>query len=200
MANVYDAKYALTTLFPIKGDPRGGDSHYVALRDRLRELDHNQPCGSPLSKIPFLHMARFAIVDNLIYQGMPARRDRLKSRYLLFMCDFDGESVDPLVSAMITHLGGIVDEIWRNCVAYPGTGSRDRLIAYFERCQLYTDLFFADRPKDDVRKILRALMYKRQFAQFVEDNQRLPRTGLKDRFEAMMDALGKAPTPAPGSM
>ncbi len=199
MANVYDAKYALTTLFPIKGDHRGGDSHYVALRDGLRKLDRDQPYGSPLSQIPFLHMARFAIIDNLIYQGMPARRDRLKSRYLLFMCDFDGESVDPLVGAMI-HLGGIVDEIWRHCVAYPGTGSRDRLIAYFERCQLYTDLFFADRPKDDVRKILRALMYKRRFAQFVEDNQRLPREGLKDRFEAMMQALTSEPTPPPGSM
>ena len=41
--------------------------------------------------------------------------------------------------------------------------------------------------------ILRGLMAKRAFAQFVEDNQRQPRAGLKQRFEAMWQALVRSP-------
>jgi hypothetical protein len=145
-------------------------------------------------------MARFAIIDNLIYQGLPAKRDRLKSRYLLFMCDFDGTSVDPLVGAMVSEMGEVVDGIWSHCVAYPGKDRRDLLTAYFERCQLTTTLFFADRADNEVSQILRALVSRRTFAQFVVDNQRQPRAGLMQRFEAMWASLCNQPTPTPGSM
>ncbi len=194
MANTNGDKYALTALFPIRGD-----DHYEKLRQCLRELDKD-PLGSPLSKVSIVHMARFAIIDNLIYQGLPAKRDRLKSRYLLFMCDFDGTGLDPLVGAMGSQMGEVVDNIWQHCVAYPGRSKRDILTAYFERCQLTTTLFFCDQPKVEVSKILRALMAKRAFAQFVEDNQRQPRAGLKQRFEAMWQDLCDRPTPKPGSM
>lgn len=198
MANTNGKKYALTALFPIRGE-----DHYEQLRSFLRSLDKHPlsgPYGSPLHRVPFLHMARFAIIDNLIYQGLPAKRDRLKSRYLLFMCDFDGESLDPLVSAMVTHAGEVVDGIWKHCVAYPGKDKRDRLTAYFQQCQLTTTLFFADRPDNEVSQILRALVARRTFAQFVVDNQCQPRAGLETRFMAMWNGLCSGPTPTPGSM
>ena len=99
MANTNGDKYALTALFPIKGD-----DHYEKLRQCLRDLD-KLPLGSPLANVSIVHMARFAIIDNLIYQGLPAKRDRLKSRYLLFVCDFDGAGLDPLVGAMSSQMG-----------------------------------------------------------------------------------------------
>jgi hypothetical protein len=194
MANTNGDKYALTALFPIKGD-----DHYEKLRQCLRGLDKDSH-GSPLSKVGIVHMARFAIIDNLIYQGLPAKRDRLKSRYLLFMCDFDGTGLDPLIGAMASQMGDVMDEVWEHCLAYPGRAKRDLLIAYFERCQLTTTLFFADQPTTEVSKILRGLMAKREFAKFVEDNQRQPRAGLKQRFETMWQQLCDRPTPKPGSM
>ena len=198
MSNINGSKYALTALFPIRESDKDGN-HYDILRKYLRELDQH-PYGSPLSNVSSVHMARFAIIDNLIYQGLPAKRDRLKSRYLLFMCDFDGESVDKLLNAMISQIDQTVESIWQHCVAYPGTARRDLLIAYFEQCQLKTSLFFADRPDDEVAAILRALMSKRQFVQFVEENQRQPPADLKERFYAMWQQLAKQPTPPPGSM
>jgi hypothetical protein len=57
--------------------------------------------GSPLSKVPLIHMARFAIIDDLPYQGVPYNRDDLLSDYMLFVCDFDGTNVDTLVAAML---------------------------------------------------------------------------------------------------
>jgi hypothetical protein len=194
MANINGGKYALTTLFPIR--PGG---HYAELKEYLRKMDRH-PYGSPLSNVGRVHMARFAIVDDLVYQGVPAERDRLKSRYLLFMCDFDGETVEDLVGAMTMQIGSVVHDIWQHCLAYPGPGSRDRLIAYFEQCQVKTNLFFADRPKDEVATILRALMCKREFANFVATNQGLPRAGLRDRFLSMWHQLQSSATPHPGSM
>ena len=61
----------------------------------------SDPYGSPLSKVPLIHMARFAIIDDLPYQGVPNNRDDLLSDYMLFVCDFDGMNVDTLVAAMI---------------------------------------------------------------------------------------------------
>ncbi len=194
MANINGGKYALTTLFPIKPG-----EHYAELKEFLRSMDADA-YGSPLSKVGRVHMARLAIIDDFIYQGVPAKRDRLKSRYLLFMCDFDGESVEDLVGAMVTQIGPTVHDIWQHCVAYPGSASRDRLIAYFEQCQIKTDLFLADRPNDEVATILRALMCKREFASFVATNQGLPRAGLQQRFLAMWQQLGANSTPHPGSM
>ena len=156
MGNINGKKYALTTLFPI-----APGEHYAQLKKYLRDLD-KEPYGSPLAHVGCIHMARFVIVEDFVYQGLPAKRDHLQSRYLLFMCDFDGASLDVVVGAMVTQIGDAVHEIWQHCVAYPGRNERDRLIAYFERCQLKTSLFFADRPDDEVSTILRALMSKRQ--------------------------------------
>ncbi len=95
MANQNGKKYGFTGLFPIgKGD------HAAALRAHLRKLD-GKPYGSPLSEVRAIHMARFAVIDGLAYQGLPAKRDSLSSSYLLFLCDFDGESPDALVADLI---------------------------------------------------------------------------------------------------
>ena len=194
MANVNGKKYALTALFPIKDG-----EHYAELKAYLREMEKDD-YGSPLSQVACVHMARFVIIEDFYYQGLPAKRDHLQSRYLLFMCDFDGESVDVLAGAMASQIGGTVFAIWRHCVGFPAKYSRDQLIAYFERCQLKTSLFFADRPDDEVARILRALMYKRAFVEFVEKGQRLPRGQLKAEFDKMWSGLASQPSPHPGSM
>ena len=133
-------------------------------------------------------MARFAIINDLPYQGVPNNRDDLLSDYMLFVCDFDGMNVDTLVAAMIDanrRRGG--GSIWQHCVAYPGLGSKDALTAYFERCQLRTNLFLADRPDDAVADILHALVCKREFTNFVKDYQARSVGEKKAGFEAMWE-------------
>ena len=162
MANVNRKKFGLTCLFPIIREDR---THSLELRAYLRKMDEmdGDPYGSPLSKVPLIHMARFAIINDLPYQGVPNNRDDLLSDYMLFVCDFDGTNVDTLVAAMIATIAKeVVEAIWAHCVAYPGLGSKDALTAYFERCQLRTNLFLADRPDDEVGHILRALVCKRK--------------------------------------
>src|SRR4249920_3562377 len=100
MANQNGAKYGFTGLFPIV---RGQSAD---LRSFLRWLDDKKdyPRGSPLSDVSIVHMARFVIIDRLAYQGAPAKVDTLDSHYLLFVCDFDGGSVDALIQAMVQNI------------------------------------------------------------------------------------------------
>ena len=106
MASVNRKKFGLTCLFPIIREDR---THSLQLRAHLRTMD-SDPYGSPLSRVPIIHMARFAIIGDLPYQGVPNNRDDLLSDYMLFVCDFDGTNVDTLVAAMITNIAKEVVE------------------------------------------------------------------------------------------
>jgi hypothetical protein len=208
MANVKGKKFGLTCMFPIIRKDR---THTLELRAYLRKMDGNR-YGSPLSDVPLIHMARFAIIDDLPYQGVPNNRDDLLSDYMLFVCEFDGMNVDTLVAAMRESIAEKmvekkeiwVEEIWKHCVAYPGLESKDALTAYFERCQLETNLFLADRPDDGVAHILRALVCKREFTNFLKDYQQkyqaLSVDAQKAEFEKMWKRLEGLPTPHAGSL
>jgi hypothetical protein len=196
MASVNRKKFGLTCLFPIIREDR---THSLQLRAHLRRMDGDL-YGSPLSEVPLIHMARFAIIDDLPYQGLPHNRDDLLSDYMLFVCDFDGTNVDTLVAAMRANIAEEVEEIWEHCVAYPGLGSQDALTAYFERCQVRTNLFLADRPDDEVGHILRALVCKREFTTFVKECQGRSVDEQRARFESMWERLEREPTPHPGSL
>jgi hypothetical protein len=197
MANQKGNKYGLTALFPIKSG-----EHAARLRIYLRCLD-SHACGSPLSSVPIVHMARLAIIDQMPYQGLPAKSDILNSAYLLFLCEFDGTSSDSLVQQLVQNIPEEVAAIWQHCRAFPGTQSVDRLADYFQRCSIETTLFLADRPMESVGDILRALLYKQKFSELVVWFQQqagtLGSTQLKARIQALRD-IDTAPAPHPGSM
>jgi len=196
MANQNGGKYGFTALFPIKAG-----EHASQLRKHLRTLDSNLN-GSPLSEAPIIHMARFAIIDRLAYQGLPAKADTLNCAYLLFLCEFDGDSPEALVRQLIDRLPGEATAIWEHCRSFPGTQSADELSSYFEKCQLETTLFLADRPDDTVDAILRALRCKREFADLVLWFQCTTPTpaALKNRVRDLIATLDTALPPHPGSL
>jgi hypothetical protein len=197
MANQNGAKYGFTGLFPITR------ARSVDLRALLRSLDDKQryPRGSPLSDVSIVHMARFVIIDRLAYQGEPAKADALKSHYLLFVCDFDGRSIDALIHAMVQNIPHEVTAIWGHCLGFPGIRSCDRLTAYFEQCQLTTNLLLADQPEASVDEILMGLMCRRRLGDFIKQVQRKPRNPaiLKRGFKRMWRSLQNGP-PRPGEL
>ncbi|MCA6113013.1 hypothetical protein [Bradyrhizobium cenepequi] len=173
------------------------------MRAFLRTLDdtHKYPRGSPFSHVPIVHMARLFVVDRLAYQGTPAKFDKLKSDYLAFMCEFDGESVDPLVQAMVSNIPDEVGTIWGHCLSFPGTRRRDQLSAYFERCQLKTTLFLADQPEASVNEILTALLCRRRLGDFIKQIQANPPSPdvLRRDFREMWQSLQNQ-RPLPGDL
>jgi hypothetical protein len=194
MGSLQGNKYGFTALFPVKPG-----EHLAQLRIHLRSLDRHVN-GSPLSGVPIIHMARLVIIDQVPYQGLPAKSDALNSAYLLFLCEFDGSSSDVLVQRLVRDIPGEVTTIWQHCRAFPGTQSVDRLADYFHRCELDTTLFLVDRPTESVEQIIRALEYKRRFADLViwvqQQAGALNPADLKTRIQA----LGNFATPDPGSL
>ncbi|MDE5455805.1 hypothetical protein GWE18_23795 [Bradyrhizobium sp. CSA112] len=187
MANQNGEKYGFTGLFPIKV------GQTAELRTFLRTLDHSikYPRGSPLSEVSIVHMARFVVIDRLAYQGTPAKVDTLKSAYLLFACDFDGFSIDALIRAMVKYIPFELEIIWQHCRGFPGIESCDDLAAYFEQCQITTNLLLADQPDASLNDILKGLLYRRRLAQFirhVQDTQPSP-AELQADFERMWQSL-----------
>ncbi|MGY3609087.1 MULTISPECIES: hypothetical protein [unclassified Bradyrhizobium] len=197
MANQNGEKYGFTGLFPIATNQSDD------LRAFLRTLDDPRayPRGSPLSHVPIIHMARMFIVDRLAYQGTPAKFDALKSDYLVFMCEFDGESVDALVQALAGNIPNEVATIWGRCLGFPGIHRRDLLSGYFERCQLKTTLFLADQPEASVSEILMALLCRRRLGEFVRLVQTNPRPPevLQREFRQMWEGLQNE-RPSPGDL
>jgi hypothetical protein len=189
MANQNGAKYGFTGLFPVS---RGQSTQ---LRTLLRSLDDTKvyPRGSPFSDVAIIHMARLFVIDGLAYQGTPAKIDRLQSDYLLFTCDFDGDSIDDLVRAMVGNIPGQLAAIWGYCVRFPGIQRRDQLSEYFEKCQLENNLYLVDQPGASVDDILRGLMCRRRFGEFIRQVQRKPRKPavLQRGFRRMWRSLEK---------
>ena len=112
MSNPTDGVYAFVGLFPIM---RTAD--HLAFRKMLRELDRQ---GSPFLAVPNVHRARLVIIDEAFFEGTPAAVDRFASRYLLFVCDFDGSNSGDLARALAKHVPQEVRRIWRHyCVGCP---------------------------------------------------------------------------------
>ncbi|MEH2532489.1 hypothetical protein V1277_001130 [Bradyrhizobium sp. AZCC 1588] len=197
MANQNGGKYGFTGLFPIT------PGQTAELRTFLRKLDESvkYPRGSPLSEVSIVHMARFVMIDRLAYQGTPAKVDALKSAYLLFACDFDGFSIDVLIRAMVKYIPCELEAIWRHCRGFPGIESCDDLAAYFEQCQITTNLLLADQPDASVNDILKGLMYRRRLVKFIKHVQKAQPSPeeLKARFEKMWRSL-QAVRPSAGKL
>lgn len=179
MANENCNLYGFTGLFPIKC------GEVEALRTYLRGMD-SDPNGSPLFRARHIHLARFVIVDHLPVEKYPTVYDRLRSVYLLFMCDFDGNSVVALVHDIIANTRDVAEAIWGRCRGCPTIGDTTLLREYFEKCQLTTNLFLADQPKFSVSAILSALDLQRRFTDFVQVHQGMPAATLQSAFERFM--------------
>ena len=168
MANRRGTIYGLTALCPIKDDEGDERPHHMQLRDHLAALQRDQ--RSPFSTISSTHMARLAVLDDVVFVGAPATEEHLSSRYLVFVSNFDGD-LDPYLTRMAREVPGFVHDVWRHCSGYPGTCDPVAFAAYMKSCQLKTTFFFADVDDRTVQETLTALQVQSELVAFVEENQ-----------------------------
>jgi hypothetical protein len=190
MANVSGNTYGLTILSPIIEDDRIDVCHSMELRWYLSQLprDHR----SPFAQISSTYLARLVVMDDVVFVGHPACEEHLKSRYLVFETNFDGD-LDTYLRRMATETKEFVEEVWRHCVGFPGTHDVDLFIAYMKKCQIETTFFFADVNDQTVESTLEALKAQSALAHFMEKHQGKPAVELQRAFGEFMDRLRKAP-------
>jgi len=179
--------YFLTVLTPIKTKPIEDGAAFTspvhALRKRLAMLPpaaQSPACcdgQSPFARNTRNHFARFAIIDDVAYNGreqpptlcttarglnpvIAQPQDHLTCPFLLFATDFDAASGAPAErDSYLANLWDTMQEELRNiftyCVDFDATVTDAASFAkYIARCQIETTMPFNDYYVDDPLKIL----------------------------------------------
>ena len=196
MSNISGNVYALTVLSPIRATEHREDSPVLALRKHLAYLPTDE--RGPFAKLISTHMARLSVIDDVAYLGTPVREEHLKSRYLMFESNFDGD-LDTYLEQMAIVIPGETDAIWKHCFRYPGTKDVAPFIAYMKQCQIKTDFFYADVSDRTVEQTLRALALQKAVARFIEEHQGVPPAEVQQAFAEFKARVSAEPSPIPGS-
>jgi hypothetical protein len=195
MANQSGQVYGLTILSPIIEDARLDICHSMELRWYLGHLprDHR----SPFAQISSTYLARLVVMDDVVYVGAPACEEHLRSRYLIFETNFDGD-LDTYLRRMAQETPEFVDAVWKHCVGYPGVSDTAAFVAYMKKCQIATTFFFADVNNRTVQQSLKALQTQSALAHFIGNHQGKPPAEMQREFGALLDSLKHAPLPLGG--
>jgi len=196
MANQSGSVYGLTLLCPIIDDDRAVPSHDLQIRYHLSKLGAGP--DSPFAVAPGTHLARLVVLDDVIYVGMPSCEEHLKSKYLVFECNCDGDR-DSYLTGLAQKIPDELDAIWSHCAGYPGTGNLADFLHYMEKCQIETTFFFAPVNDKTVPQVLSSLRTKRVLASFVATHQTCTDQQLQQDFTVFLDRLKKAPPPQPAA-
>jgi hypothetical protein len=190
MANVSGKTYGLTILSPILEDNQLDICHSMELRWYLSRQPRD--CRSPFATLSSTYLARLVVMDDVVFVGRPAHEEHLKSRYLVFESNFDGD-LDTYLRRMATETKDFVEAVWSHCVGFPGTGNADAFIQYMKRCQLTTTFFFADVNDQTVESTLYALKAQAALARFMELHQGKTPAELQRAFGEFYSRLRKSP-------
>lgn len=197
MPDKFGQAFALTVLSPILGGHTHGMVHATSIRTALARLHHGK--ASPLAGIGTLHLARFVVLDDLRQQGMPAKEDHLRSKYLVFVADFDGE-LRPFTDALCRAAPELVTAVWQHCVGFPGVADPAAFHDYIVRCHITTTFAFGAYAKTPLPAVLRALDSQRRMVRFLEANRDATADERRNAFRAFAAELAAAPLPPSGTI
>jgi hypothetical protein len=197
MPNKNGSVKGLTILSPIIDDEKATPSHDLQIRNYLAHLSTREE--SPFAVAPGTHLARLVVMDDVIYVGMPACEEHLKSKYLVFESNLDGD-IDSYLAGLAESVPQHLDAIWQHCVGYPGAANRRAFVEYMKACQLDNTFFFAAVNDKSVSETLRALQTQTAVADFIATHQGADAASLQREFMRFVAHLKAQPIPRPGSM
>lgn len=197
MPDKFGQAYALTVLSPILGGHTNGTVHAAAIRNAVAQLHHG--ARSPLAAIPILHFARFVVLDDLRQQGIPAKEDHLRSKYLVFVAEFDGD-LPAFAESLRRNAAELVTAVWQNCVGFPGVSDAAAFLTYLRRCQITTTFAFGAYATTPLPRVLRALDSQQRLVRFLELTQDATAEERQAAFRAFAAELAAAPLPLSGTI
>ncbi len=176
--------YGLTLLCPIINGSRNDKSYAEILRHYLEQLPVDSE--SPMAKVPNTYLARFYILNDVFYEGYPAKEEHLKSKYLVFSSNFHGDR-DTYLRSMWQAAKADVKKIWQHCVAFDKVHTAEDFIDYVKKCQVDNNLFFNGSTDDSLAEQLKGLYLKQEFTHFAYANQGLSAEKLQESFQAFVE-------------
>lgn len=197
MPNENGDVYGLTVLSPIIDDESATPSHDLQIREYLATLPTGEE--SPFALAPGTHLARLVVMDDVIYVGAPACEEHLRSKYLVFESNCDGD-LETYLRGLAASVPEQLDAIWSHCVGYPGAANPQAFVDYMKACQIETTFFFAAVNDKSVPETLSALQTQRAVADFIACHQGTDPALLQKEFAEFVAVLKSAPVPRPGGM
>jgi hypothetical protein len=171
--NTCGQAYALTVMTPIL------EGHESVLVHYLSTLQAGP--ASPLARVPGTHFARWVVIGDVIYEGVPQKPDHLTMGRLLFTSNFD-ESLPSYLDRLCRGLGEVADAIWGHCRGYPGAADARAFATYMRSHQLESSLFFSAYGERTVEEVKRSLAARRQVIDFALRAQGLAPAELQTAF------------------
>ncbi len=197
--NKNNGAYALTLVCPIKNGILNQQSFASLTRQAVQDLQENEL--SPLAKVPNTYLARLYILNDVFYEGSPAKEDHLKSKYLVFSSNFHG-GLDTYLKGFWTHAEAAARNIWQHCVGFDQVQNAEQFVHYIERCQVDTTYFFNGSSGEPLAEQLKALYLRQCFSEFVIKQQGASAEALHKAFKQFVETTQPdtlaAPTWAPG--
>ncbi len=197
--NKNNGAYALTLICPIKNGKLNQQSFASLTRQTVQDLQENEL--SPLAKVPNTYLARFYILNDVFYEGSPAKEDHLKSKYLVFSSNFHGD-LETYLKGFWAHAESAARNIWQHCVGFEKVQNAEQFVHYIERCQVDTTYFFNGSSGEPLAEQLKALYLRQCFSEFVIEQQGASAEALHKAFKQFVETTQPdnlaAPTWAPG--
>jgi hypothetical protein len=219
MGSISGNAYALTTLSSIRdGIVTGQEIAYAdAVRTQLR--DWNLLPNSPMTRVPQTYLCRYFVLDDVYTESLPGassfdtfvdwlpvvpesvRRwaipaeDHLKSRYLVFSCNFHGGpkgDVEGYLRSMWQAMSNEIQKVWGYCYGFEKVKDAASFAKYMKKCELPASLFFVGSNDDPLPEQLKALYLKQEFAKFAVETQGLDATTLRARYQEFIRRVDPA--------
>ena len=176
----------LTVLCPIVNGAEAGQqfSNAMRVRDYLQDMSLNE--NSPMARVPNTYLCRFYVLNDVFYEGYPAKEEHLQSKYLVLSTNYYGD-LETYLKGMWTHAKGDVKAIWQYCVAFDKVKTADDFVVYMKKCGVYNNLFFNGSTGDPLADQLKAIYLKQEFSRFAYENQDKPAEQLQQAFQAFVE-------------
>jgi len=192
-------------LCPLKGEIGLDQSPEAFLRDFLNDLPQHE--RSPMAAVPNTYLCRLFVLNDVVYEGKPAKLDHLKSKYLAFVAEIyapQERDVDEYLRQMWTLAGdgSFVPKAWQHCLGFESVRTPDDFARYMRRCQIQTTLYFNGSTDEPLAEQLKALYLKQEFTRFVYEHQGASAGVLRDAFRAFVARVRPSdatPTWRPGA-
>jgi hypothetical protein len=199
MPSASGSVYGLTLLCPILNDPSAIPSHDLQIRAHLATLSLGT--DSPFALAPGTHLARLVVLDDVIYVGAPSCEEHLKSKYLVFESNCDGDR-DSYLTGLATVIPNELDAIWKHCVGYheDGASNLPAFLTYMKRCEIETTFYFAPVNDKTRTQTLVALRNKAHIAHFIAAHQGKPAFEIQKDILALHAHLNALPDPQPAAI
>ena len=163
---------ALTVMTPIRPGREGELGAYL---DGLRQD------GSPLTKLPRTHFARWVVVPDFVTDPEQPGNDPLGCQYLLFTSNLDGP-LDSYLDELCERLAPEAEEIWGRCIGCPRPAAGPALKAYLLHNRLRTGQFVAAYPGATVAAVKHGLALREQVIAFAQRAQAMSPAELHRAF------------------